>query len=230
MFHACRIPQETQDCFRIYDPSLFSHAVVACRSHFFTVPVLDDKGDILPLSLMEKNLMKCQEMAERSPAQFELGYLTTWNRDDWSLARKELLRMGGPIMQRALEIMESSMLMICLDDEEPVSYRQRALEFWHGGRQSGGNRWFDKSIQLVASRNGKIGYVGEHSMMDGMPAVGLCDYLKSQTYRKQLNSEKGATFVASPDSIANIFQEALSNLSDSDRSELESLIDRGEYQ
>jgi hypothetical protein len=92
-------------------------------------------------------------------------------------------------MERALQHLESDMLVLCLDDDEPVSYRQRALEYWRGGIQSGGIRWFDKSIQLVVSRNGKLGYISEHSMMDGMPAVGLCQRLKTQSYAKQTASQ-----------------------------------------
>jgi carnitine O-acetyltransferase len=41
--------------------------------------------------------------------------------------------------------------------------------FLTGHLSSGHNRWFDKSIQLFVTENGKAGLQGEHSMMDGMP-------------------------------------------------------------
>jgi carnitine O-acetyltransferase len=187
MFHACRVPELYQDSYRIFTPT--ARAIVACRNQFFAVQVVDDNGNILPLSVLESFLKECEERAQHASNQLELGWLTTSNRDDWAHARLELLRIGGQPMERTLKLLESGMLVLCLDDEEPVSYRQRALEYWHGGMRSGGNRWFDKSIQLVVSRNGKLGYVGEHSMMDGMPAVGLCQHLKSQSYEKQVASQ-----------------------------------------
>lgn len=226
MFHACRIAQQKQDAYRLYDPSRFTHAVVACRNQFFAVPVFDEHGKVLPLTMMEANLVECQKQAERSPAQLELGWLTTWNRDDWALARDVLLRVGGPSMQHALELLESGMLVLCLDNEEPVSYRHRALSYWHGGMQSGGNRFFDKSIQLAVSKNGKLGCIGEHSLMDGMPALGLCEFIKSETYQKQLDSNEQDKPHVSPQGVMNIFQDAFSGLTDNDRIELESLINR----
>lgn len=229
MFHACRIPQPKRDAYRIYDPSQYTHAVVACRNQFFAIPVFDNDGNILPLSIMQDNLLKCQEQAEENDEELELGWLTTWNRDKWTLARETLLSIGGPSMQQALEVLESSMFVVCLDDEEPVSYRQRALEYWHGGMKSGGNRWADKSMQLVISTSGKIGYVGEHSMMDGMPAVGLCDYIKSETFQKQLDNESAeSTTVSANDGVVSLFQETFSKLADSDRNELATLITKGE--
>ena len=45
------------------------------------------------------------------------------------------------------------------------------------------NRWFDKSIQLIATENGKGGVQGEHSMMDGMPVVSLADVITRSKYR-----------------------------------------------
>jgi carnitine O-acetyltransferase len=188
MFHACRIPKPHQDTYQIYKPK--SHAIVTCRNQVFSMPVLNDNGGILPLSTIENSLQECDERAKQTPNQLELGWLTTSNRNDWAHAHKELLRIGGQEMERALNDLESGMLLLCLDDNEPVSYRQRALEYWHGGMQLGGNRWFDKSIQLVVSRNGKLGYIGEHSMMDGMPAVGLCQHLKTESYAKQKASQK----------------------------------------
>ena len=225
MFHACRVPRLHQDSYRIYTPT--SRAIVACGNQFFAVPVLDDNGNILPLSVLETFLKECEERAQNASNQLELGWLTTSRRDDWAHARRELLRIGGPNMKRALELLESGMLVLCLDDEEPVSYRQRALEYWHGGMRSGGNRWFDKSIQLIVSRNGKLGYVGEHSMMDGMPAVGLCQHLNSQSYEKQSASRSGTSSVTLTLGVINLFDEACSKLSESDRSQLEALVRKG---
>lgn len=46
-------------------------------------------------------------------------------------------------------------------------------EFWHGGPTSGSNRWFDKSMQLLVTRNGHVAYQGEHSMLDAAPILSV---------------------------------------------------------
>ena len=48
---------------------------------------------------------------------------------------------------------------------------QACNEFWHGGAVSGGNRWFDKSVQILVSKNGRVAYQGEHSMVDAAPIL-----------------------------------------------------------
>jgi carnitine O-acetyltransferase len=78
---------------------------------------VDDKGEPLPLHILEERLYECIELAKESDDGPKLGLLTTSDRDSWSDARDELLRVGGDDMKRALEKLESGALMICLDDE-----------------------------------------------------------------------------------------------------------------
>lgn len=117
MFNACRIPRKDQDTYRLYDPSRHRHCVVACNGSFFAVDFVDDKGEPLPLHILEERLYECIELAKESDDGPKLGLLTTSDRDSWSDARDELLRVGGDDMKRALEKLESGALMICLDDE-----------------------------------------------------------------------------------------------------------------
>lgn len=79
-------------------------------------------------------------------------------------------------------------LCICiLTLQNPVSRKQCGEIFWSGGTSSGHNRWFDKSIQLISTTNGKTGLLGEHSMMDGMPMIGLADHITKTSYRDAQN-------------------------------------------
>ena len=45
----------------------------------------------------------------------------------------------------------------------------------------------------MVQKNGKAGYMGEHSMMDGMPAVGLCSHIISTKYGRLVSEEKSMT-------------------------------------
>ena len=117
MFNACRIPQKKQDTYRIYDPSLYTHCVVAYKGQFFSVDFTNENGDPLPLSSIENRLQKCVDMTEKQKYTQALGILTSSDRDSWAHARSELLRVGGVQIKSALEVMESGAILLCLDDE-----------------------------------------------------------------------------------------------------------------
>lgn len=86
-----------------------------------------------------------------------------------------------------------------------------AKVFWYGGDSSGRNRWFDKSMQLVCTRNGRVGYVGEHSMLDAAPVIPLIRRMLKTTY-KRLHKKQEPDKQAIPDSaVTNIFENCWSS-------------------
>ena len=171
LFHACRIPKLVQDSYKIYDPSQYKHAVVAVKGHFFRLDIVDPATDEpLSLSSLEAAVEECRRQAEQRGPAVEIGWFTSSNRDDWARAHSELLEVGGPEVKAALEALESGAVLICLDEDIVTSRKEVAEKLLHGAH-NGFNRWFDKSIQFIVSKNGKAGLVGEHSMMDGMPVV-----------------------------------------------------------
>lgn len=247
LFHSCRIPNMGQDSYKLYDPNIYTHAVVACRGKFFVLPLVDDRGQEYSLQALEGALRQCQNMAyqqhphtatttphgtpapppssinEADTLLQELGYLTTSHRDACATARDALLRIPG--MDDALQWLESGMLLLCLDDDMPYSMQQRARLYWHGN--GSGNRWYDKNIQLIVTKQGALGYVGEHAMMDGMPAVGLCRHLTGRTYHQWCDKASTHTNSAlSPCTpvVRNIFDPILKPLDNESRIPLNKLV------
>lgn len=236
MMNACRIPAVDQDVVRLYDPAVFHHAVVARHGYFFAVPLVDAAtGTALPLRVLEGYLEECKTRADAMHTQAtssggsndvppQLGWLTSSNRDDWARARQILCQ--DPDTEEALQLLESGAVLLCLDDEEPVSRQECGQLFCFGGKvvgddengnnngekvvKQGANRWFDKSIQLFCTNNGKAGLMGEHSMMDGMPVVGLANRITELTYDKCQQAEanrgpnNGGVFVEGP-GVVSIF-------------------------
>ena len=96
--------------------------------------------------------------------------------------------------------------LFCACTQEPVSRKQCSELFLHGNITSGNNRWFDKSIQIIVTNNGKAGFLGEHSMMDGMPMVGLANHITATTYAvaKQQSVENNS--VPFNGGVENIFE------------------------
>jgi len=204
LFHACRIPRLEQDTYRIYDPAQVHHAIVARKGHFFRIDFCDPMtGDPYPLPILEQTLQTCIEKAdlieaETSPHLPKLGWLTGQTRDECAKGRTALLEYGGEPMKQAQEQLESGAILLCLDDEDVVSRQETACLYLYGGETSGENRWFDKSVQICVGNNGKAGYCGEHSMMDGMPVLTFADHLTKQTYSKILEKQNSPTYTAPP--------------------------------
>jgi len=225
-FHACRIPQRLQDKVRIYDPSRHHHCIVASRGYFFAVDFLEEQtGDALPLNVLVERLQQCEQKAqhleeEGVTAAPQLGWLTTGDRDDWADARKQMVQdCGGASneLNNALSVLESGAFVICLDDDRPQANTDAATEFWDGNHHHPAdshshlsslelNRWFDKSVQLVVTKNGKMGLVAEHSMFDGMTSMTLITHMIKNNYRKIQRREKKQPLVTvgeSGDAVAN---------------------------
>jgi carnitine O-acetyltransferase len=211
MFHACRIPHLEQDSYRIYDPSVYKHAVVACRGRFYKIPLIDETtGSVLSVSALEDHLETIAKLADGHEGSGPgLGFLTGDNRDVWATARNALLELPG--MQDALEVLESGSVLLNLDTvndleagRSPVNRAQCGRQFLYGNGNAA-NRWFDKSVQLIVCPNGKAGLLGEHSMMDGMPVIGLANHIVNTSYGHAKEESESTNSVETYGSVSDIF-------------------------
>ncbi|MCJ1241380.1 Carnitine O-acetyltransferase mitochondrial [Varicellaria rhodocarpa] len=168
MFNTCRKPAKPADYPVKYDPKENKHIVVVRKNQFFKV-MHEVGGKQLNTSELEAQFRRVYEKAERAPA---VGILTSENRDIWADAQSALLSAHAS-NATALQTIESSAFLVCLDDASPVTLEERAHQYWHG---DGSNRWYDKPLQFIVNDNGTSGFMGEHSMMDGTPTHRLNDY------------------------------------------------------
>ena len=114
--------------------------------------------------------------------QYPIGALTTENRDIWTDARQILLD-AAPQNFKSLERIESAIMVVALDDKRPVTREEISRAVWIG---DGKSRFFDKH-QLVVFDNGRSGFNGEHSCMDGTPTSRLFDWLLRALYAKKID-------------------------------------------
>ncbi|CAB9520112.1 Carnitine O-palmitoyltransferase 1, liver isoform [Seminavis robusta] len=243
MFQACRIPQKDSDTYRLYYSTKKNqpqqqqqHVIVACRGQFFAIPVNDDQQ--LTQRQWRQVLHHCIEHTNpttKSNLPPSLGWFTGMNRDNWAEARKALLEQGGAPLQEAFTCLESGLFMICLDiDDEIRDDRDRALQFWHGRGDRTSldyhNRWHDKSAAIIVTQNGKMGFQGEHSMLDGMPFVDFCDTMVARgtvdedclvaADEEHTNNNNGEP----PCQVTNIFQHAFDTMPATARSQINSAL------
>ncbi|KAK2044041.1 choline/Carnitine O-acyltransferase [Colletotrichum somersetense] len=179
MFNTSRVAAKPVDY-----PVKFSHKdhkyIIAIRKNQIFKILHEVDGKQLNASELEQQFNKVYELAQRVPA---VGALTSENRDVWADAREILLK-ASPKNAAALEVVEASSFVVCLDDAAPVTLEERARQYWHG---DGANRWYDKPCQFIINDNATSGFMGEHSMMDGTPTHRLNDFINDLIFNNKID-------------------------------------------
>ncbi|ESK97823.1 carnitine acetyl transferase [Moniliophthora roreri MCA 2997] len=153
-----------------------AHIIVFRRNRPYKV-VAATGGRILSMDEFQKQI---QEIYDTTKTEYPgVGVLSASNRDVWAKDYTEL--SSSAHNSTILHAIQSAAFTISLDTakpNEPVSFSR---DLWHGELASNSNatglknRWVDKPCEYVVFDNGKAGFMGEHSAMDGTPTVRLCD-------------------------------------------------------
>lgn len=179
MFNACRVPGEPE-CYPVkYEAKEHPYFIAVRKNQFFKV-YHEVNGKQLNTSELEAQFRRIYETAAKSPA---VGVMTAAGRGDWAQMRERLIA-ASPANRTALQALEASAFVVCLDDATPITLEERARQYWHGDGQ---NRWFDKPLQFIVNDNGTSGFTGEHSMMDGTPTHRLNDYINALVFGNKLD-------------------------------------------
>ncbi|KAG0306958.1 Carnitine O-acetyltransferase mitochondrial [Dissophora globulifera] len=155
------------------------------------------------------------------PSDFELAFDPAKN-NHVAVARKTLINAGTQ-NEELLRKIESSVFLLCLDDSSPVTRDEVSRACWHG---DGRNRFFDKSLQFIVFENGKAGFMGEHSTMDGTPTCRLNDYVCTNLAQNKI--EHGSPTVSSnletPQKLQFAFNTAVHKAIETSEKNFEELI------
>uniref|UniRef100_UPI003AAD9B97 uncharacterized protein n=1 Tax=Centroberyx gerrardi TaxID=166262 RepID=UPI003AAD9B97 len=114
--------------------------------------------------------------------------LSALERKAWAALREEILQQGGAAAT-SLELMESAVLALSLEDCNPPS---ELADILNAVRLGGGDRpslrYYDKVVNVVVFKDSTAGMVFEHSAVDGMVAglVAECVYHLSETVNLNL--------------------------------------------
>ncbi|OMJ27082.1 Carnitine O-acetyltransferase, mitochondrial [Smittium culicis] len=185
MFNTCRIPRLSTDYPAQYDPKLNQKITVARNGIFYSLDIAPN-GTPLSIPEIESQLENIIKDADGRIAP-KIGVFTGDYRDTWTKNR-ELLIAADPKNEALLKEIESSIMLLCLDNTSPVTQNDHNHGCWHG---DGINRFFDKPCQFIIFENGKSGFLGEHSMMDGTPTCRLNEHVVAQTISKTFEAESG---------------------------------------
>ncbi|KAF8326968.1 acyltransferase ChoActase/COT/CPT [Cantharellus anzutake] len=163
-----------------YNPQQNNHITFIRKNKFYTVD-LDHEGVQLSTAELESQIKRVIDVAGtvEGPA---IGALTSENRDIWTDAREALLAVS-PSNAEALRQIESSVIIVALDDSKPVTREAISSAVWAGNAK---NRFYDKH-QFIVFDNGRSGFLGEHSCMDGTPTLRMNEFIISSVARGKVD-------------------------------------------
>nr|CAB3233614.1 carnitine O-acetyltransferase-like [Phallusia mammillata] len=222
---SCRIPGTEKDDInsfsRAFKPP--QHISVVYRNNFFELVVYHADGT--PLSVKELEIQLQRIVDSVTTEVPPVGILSSLDRDRWAKAYRSLV--GDASNQASVKSIQQSIFTLCLDRSDSSSNKNWrsdfALNCLHGGgsQLNTGNRWFDKTIQMVVDENGGVGLVYEHAPAEGPPIAALLDHVYKFCENIQnesgsamdLPSPKALPFNISPD-LSTRIQEASETIDD----------------
>uniref|UniRef100_A0A8C5HHY0 Choline O-acetyltransferase n=1 Tax=Gouania willdenowi TaxID=441366 RepID=A0A8C5HHY0_GOUWI len=182
LFTSYRLPGAERDTLVAQESSVMpepEHIIVACKNQFFVLDVVINfrrlkERDLL--TQLEKIVRMAESEEERLPP---IGILSSDGRKEWSESRCVLMRESTN--RDSLDMIERCLCVVCLDEGSAplLNDTNRALMMLHGGgvAKNGGNRWYDKPMQLIIGADGCCGVVCEHSPFEGIVLVQCTEYL-----------------------------------------------------
>ncbi|ULU08278.1 hypothetical protein L3Y34_019436 [Caenorhabditis briggsae] len=166
LFNTCRVPGEEVDRLLHWDDA--KHVAVYCRGVWFKLIVHNGKRLLEACELQHQYDTILAHSYEPSEGEMHLASLTAGERADWAKTRRAHFRSG--VNKTSLNDIERAAFVVILDDEEthydpedPSKLDHWAHNLLHGKAH---DRWFDKSFNLIISKNGHVGINTEHSWGD----------------------------------------------------------------
>jgi hypothetical protein len=153
-----RIPGIKRDRMR-HSPEQ-ENVVVIYRNAFYSLQPLKDEKIASAAEIERQISWILENTSSNEPA---LGALTAMKRAAWAVVRQGTAALD-PGNVRCLDLLDSALFVVCLDQTAPANLETAAATVLHG---DGKNRWFDKPLQLIFTSNGCSGVNVEHVGIDG---------------------------------------------------------------
>ncbi|CAO3608725.1 unnamed protein product [Cunninghamella blakesleeana] len=197
IFGITRIP--LYHCDELYQEpmSKTTHIIVLACDQIYKLQVYkqtDGKRQRLSIDEIERELLVIASHAlQKKNVQPPISLLTSWDRDNWTLARNHLLAIDPKKNRDTLSTIEKGLFAVSLDDFTLGSELEKWTKTMFCGNQyygPGHNRWFDKSVTLVVENNGKSGVMGEHSPVDALTVSFVADHMVRKSAAAEINPQQ----------------------------------------
>lgn len=168
IFSSTRIPRKQRD--ELIKDSSGKHILILYKDNIYSINVIDHSGKIKPYGQIINAL---EDILSQDTKGQGMGIFTSMDRDQWAGTRDNLLSIDT-INRKNIEKIENAIFAVCLDDTNPNSLEETSQNLLHG---NGKNRWYDKSLQFIITKNGFVGINMEHTGVDGSPMSNLVKYI-----------------------------------------------------
>ncbi|EDV28147.1 uncharacterized protein TRIADDRAFT_20587 [Trichoplax adhaerens] len=202
IFGSCRVPKPKRDAFYThpYGNPPCNHIIVIYNNQIFAVDVMRNGQKISAEQIHQQ--LKLVVASTPQPVE-SIGILTSNDRDSWAEAYAHLAQ--DPINKDNLETIKTALFAICIDrpgisysgnadGKEYMqyfrNYHSRMLLHGEGSLFNSGNRWFDKTIELIIGPDGLIGANYEHSAGEGPPVVTALDHVCNYCMNNRLSTNE----------------------------------------
>jgi len=189
MFGFTRIPGQVVDTVQKHDDS--KHIVVIAGQRQYVVLVLDEKNLIIN-SLQSTLSAILLDSASRCKETNPVSVLTGTDRTEWFTTRQSMLNDAQNA--RCLELIESSLFVVSLEDGIDITDEECATSCFHG---NGRTTWFDKSFQLKFKQDGNCSIHIEHSWADAPTPLDMF-FNHALPYAESLDESQGK---ATPETV-----------------------------
>lgn len=177
LFNCTRIPGHRVDslrhCWRTKEEGHCpQHLIVLCKGHIWCLDPWDTKGEPLTPPELLTVLGQVWDRSEAMGPGAGVPALTCDKRDVWAQNREWLKSLSLQNMKN-LDLIESAMFVFVLDENCPSNHQEAV---WEGLCGEAVNRWADKSMSAILTRNGYIFSNNDHSPYDAMVTVIMTHY------------------------------------------------------
>ncbi|KAK4329415.1 hypothetical protein Pmani_000173 [Petrolisthes manimaculis] len=148
------------------------HMAVLCNGHIWTMYPWDHEGKPLRPPELEVQIRYIREQSDTLGTGPSLAALTCDKRDSWAKNRDWLKSLSLTNMKN-LDLVESAMFVFVLDNSEPMDEKEM---LWEGLCGDTSNRWADKSLSAIMTRNGYGVMNNDHTPYDAMVSVIIGHY------------------------------------------------------
>jgi len=122
--------------------------------------------------IVDKVEQEAEDTVNQAPGMF-----TALPRDDWARLRGDM--MQDPRNSQTLMLMEKALFVVCLDtNTAPGGLTGLSVNLRDGNCH---NRYYDKSMQIIVTENGRAGLCFERAAVDGSVALGFAARLQRES-------------------------------------------------
>uniref|UniRef100_A0A1A9WIF7 Choline/carnitine acyltransferase domain-containing protein n=1 Tax=Glossina brevipalpis TaxID=37001 RepID=A0A1A9WIF7_9MUSC len=144
-----------------------SHGLISGKGRFFIFETLRENDALITPQELLILVQRLRSILDYEPSGDAIAILSHDNRNDWAQNRLRLQEISTH-NKNILQLIESSNIVVVLDENEPQDYEEISRLVVTGDFHS---KWADRSSILVSYKNGKFGWIGEHSCYDGTISV-----------------------------------------------------------